>query len=166
MAALAAVAVLRVVVDPDDEPGEATTVREVADQAVDVAESLDISGGTALLCEAPIDLYRQAVESTVVRWQSLSGEDLPAVEAGVEDVDSGPEGSFVLRVDPESPELDGEERAFRVFVQQRGSRSCVVGVGGPRAERPTTRFSRGGYQGVTSPTPRPTPTPTPTPTAP
>lgn len=164
MVALAAVAVVRLFVTASEEPSETASVQQVADLAVTVTEELDIVSGVGLLCDRPIDLYRMAVESTITRWQSLSGTQVPEVAADVSDVDEGVSGSFVLAISSPEEGLEDEQRTFRVFVEERDGRSCITGVGGPSAERPTTRFAGDGYTGVTSPPPVPTRPPTPEPT--
>ena len=161
MVALASVAVVRLFVDEPAEPDDASSVRSVADLAQEVTEALDVAGGTDLLCEPPIDLYRMAVESTIASWQTLAGTPSPAITAEVSDVDAGAAGSFVIRISSDEDGLEDERRAFRVFVESRDGRSCVTGVGGVGAKRPTTRFASEGYSPATSPTPQPTPRPTP-----
>ncbi|WP_148612412.1 hypothetical protein [Nocardioides rubriscoriae] len=163
MVSLAGVAVVRLFVDEGAAPAEATSVQDVADLALTVTEELDVQGGVDLLCDQPIELYRMAVESTIIRWQTLSGVQAPAVTADVSDVDKGSSGSFVIAISSDEDGLEDEDRTFRVFVENHGGRSCVVGVGGPRAQRPTTRFAAAGYSGVTSPPPMPRSTPSPTP---
>ena len=69
MVALAAVAVVRLTAG-DEEPTEADSVRDVADLAQGIAEGLDVDGGLDLLCDEPIELYKMAVESTIIRWQT------------------------------------------------------------------------------------------------
>ncbi|MDO9455165.1 hypothetical protein [Nocardioides sp.] len=155
MVALAGVAVVRLFVDQTDAPTDATTVQDVADMAVTVTEDLDVVGGVDLLCAAPLDLYRMAVESTITTWQVMSGNDVPDVQAEASDVDEGAAGSFVIRISSDEDGLEQEKQNFRVFVESRAGRSCVVGVGGPKAKRPTTEFSGGGYSRVTSPPPSP-----------
>lgn len=155
MVGLASVAVVRLFVADPADPGRADSVRAVADASVEVADTLDVQGGLDLLCEEPIDLYRMAVESTIVRWQTLSGTQTPSVTARASEVAAGTSGSFLLRVSVDEKGLDDERRTFRVFVEKRGSRSCVVGIGGRKAERPSVRFAGEGYSGVTSPTPTP-----------
>lgn len=157
MVVLAAVAVVRLFVDQTDEPGEAVTVSDVAAVSVDVTEALDVSAGMGLLCEAPMDLYRMTVESTITRWQADLAGGLPDVSAEVSDVDAGAEGSFVIRITRAIDEMSDELQNFRVFVESRAGRSCIVGVGGVDAKRPTTKFSGSGYSRVTSPTPAPRP---------
>lgn len=161
MAALCAVAVVRLFMSDPEEPTEAASVQDVADLAVVVAEGLDVEQGVEVLCDRPIDLYRMAVEATIVRWQAQSGTQAPEVDAEVSDVDDGASGSFVLRISSEEDGLEDEQRTFRVFVESRDGRACVTGVGGPRSERPTTRFAGKGYTGATSPSPVPTPGRTP-----
>lgn len=157
MLALAAVAVVRLFVDDADESAQAASVREVASLVAAATEDLDIAGGIDLLCEEPIELYRMTVESTITTWQGLSGTQAPSVDAAVSDVDEGAAGSFVLRIRSDEDGLQDEQEDFRVFVDVRDGRSCVVGVGGPDARRPSTRFAAGGYSPVTSPPPVPRP---------
>lgn len=157
MVVLAAVAVVRLFVERTDEPGEAASVRDVADASAEVTETLDVPGGLELLCEVPMDLYRMTVDATVTRWQADLAGGLPDVTARVSDVDEGATGSFVIRI---TRALDGtadEKRNFRVFVDSRDGRSCITGVGGVNAERATTEFSGRGYSRATSPTPVPRP---------
>ncbi len=161
MVALAGVAVVRLFVDEPAAPTDAATVQDVADLAVEVTEGLDVQAGVDLLCDEPIELYRMAVESTIIRWQALSGTQVPELTADVSDVDRGPAGSFVIKISSDERGLEDVQQTFRVFVEDRDGRSCVVGVGGPKAQRPTTRFARDGYTGVTSPPPAPTTSSTP-----
>jgi len=158
MVALAAVAVVRLTAG-DEEPTEADSVRDVADMAQGIAEGLDVDGGLDLLCDEPIELYKMAVESTIIRWQTISGSPAPTVTARVTEVDDGPTGSFLLRVTPDGRGLGDEQRTFRVFVESRDGRSCVVGIGGRKADRASTRFAGDGYSGVVSPAPAPRRTP-------
>lgn len=155
MVGLTAVAVVRVFGEPGDEPGQATTVRDVADQSVLVADGLDLDGGIALLCEDPMDLYRMTVEATLIRWEADGGGVMPAITAEVSDVSDGSTGSFVIRIARAVGTDDEASQSFRVFVDSVGGRSCVTGVGRPDSERQTTRFSGNGYSGVTSPAPAP-----------
>lgn len=157
MVGLAGVAVVRLTAEPE-EPNEASSVRAVADLSESIAESLDVQGGLELLCDEPISLYRMAVESTIVRWQTLSGSPAPEITARVSEVDDGPTGSFLLRVSSEEPGLEDEQRTFRVFVEEHDGRSCVVGIGGRTADRASVRFAGDGYLDVTTPTPTPSST--------
>ncbi|MFB9315207.1 hypothetical protein [Nocardioides plantarum] len=163
MVALAGVAVVRLAVGAD-EPTEADSVRDVADMAQVIAEELDVDSGLDLLCDEPIELYKMAVESTIIRWQTMSGSPAPTVTARVSEVDDGPTGSFLLRVSPDDRALKDEQRTFRVFVESRDGRSCVAGIGGRKADRASIRFADDGYSGVVSPTPTPGPPRSPTPT--
>lgn len=157
MVALTAVAVERLFVEEPEEPTEAASVQDVADLAATVTEDLDVARGVEMLCRPPIELYRMTVESTITRWQALSGVQVPEVTAEVSDVDTGSSGSFVLRISSDEEGLEDEQRTFRVFVDYTDGRSCVTGVGGPKAQRPTTVFAADGYTGVTSPSPVPAP---------
>jgi hypothetical protein len=157
---LAWVAVDRVVLGDDTDPDQAASVDDVASMSVVVAEDLDVLGGVELLCERPMDLYRNTVEYTITRWQNLAGGELPTVVAEVSDVSGGATGSFVIAIRNEG--ATSEQHTFRVFVETRDGRSCITGVGGPKARRATTSFSGDGYMDVTTPEPTPTPTPRPT----
>lgn len=155
MVVLAGVAVVRLFVSEPGASTEPVTVAAVADLAVTATEDLDVAAGVEMLCDQPIDLYRMAVESTITRWQTESGVQVPEVDAVVSDVDEGATGSFVIDIDSDQEGLEDEQQTFRVFVESRAGRSCVTGVGGPRSTRATTRFAGKGYSGVTSPPPVP-----------
>lgn len=154
MVVLAAVAVVRLFMT-DEDPGGAASVQDVADLAVVATEAVDLAGGLALLCDEPMRLYPDTVDATLKQWRGRAGSEALDLSVEVSDVDEGPTGSFVIAITSPESGLEDVEEDFRVFVESRDGRSCVTGVGGVRAQRPSTRFSGDGYVPVTSPPPSP-----------
>lgn len=106
--------------------GGPTSVQDVADEAVDAAEALDVDAGIDLLCEAPKSWERRELERLIETAQEQAGTDDPDVTYEVSDVQGDAEGSFEVRVTSDEEQLEDDELAAEVFVEQRGERSCIA----------------------------------------
>lgn len=157
MVVLAAVAVTTVFFTGPGNAEDAETVQDVADLAVDAAETLDVAAGIDLLCEAPMDLYRMSLESTIAEAQDRAGTETPDVTYTVRDVSDAATGSFVVDITSDEVGLADEDTTVRVFVEDRDGRSCVAGVGSEDDAEPEVTLSGDGYDGATSPSASPTP---------
>lgn len=157
MVALAGFAVVQIFLTSPKEPDEATSVGDVAELVTLTTENLDVDGTFDLLCAPPMDLYRMGLESRLADLQDRSGKPDPELDVEVSDVDAGPSGSFVVSVASTDPALGDLDEQLRVFVQNKGGRACIVGIGDADATTPSLRPSRAGYDGATSPAPTPRP---------
>ncbi|WP_193610790.1 hypothetical protein [Nocardioides lijunqiniae] len=108
--------------------GDATTVQDVADQAVDAAEDLDVDAGIDLLCTAPTDEQRAELDQLIAEGREEAGGDDPDVDYEVSDVEGDATGSFRVVATSDEDALEGKELDLVVIVEQDGDRSCIAGV--------------------------------------
>ncbi|QCW49420.1 hypothetical protein FE634_01475 [Nocardioides dongxiaopingii] len=158
MVVLAGVAVLTLFLSDAKSAEEAENVDDVAGLAVEAAEELDIGAGIDLLCEAPMDLYRQTLETMINDARERSGTVDPAVDYAVSDVSDGATGSFVVEASSSEDGLEGQDLEVRVFVEEQDGRSCISGIGDVDDEEEQIRISGGGYSGARPPSPAPSAT--------
>lgn len=107
--------------------GDAESVEEVADQAVEAAEDLDVDAGIDLLCDAPNADERAELEDVIDGAKEKSGDDEPDADYEISDVEGDQEGSFVVSVTSDDPELSPYNSRFRVDVESDDGRSCIAG---------------------------------------
>lgn len=127
-AALLALVVAVVVVAVVLSGGAPGTVAEVADEAVDAAESLDVDAGIDLLCEAPSAEDRATLEEVIAEAQDRAGTDDPEVDYEISDVEGDAEGSFRVTVSSDETGLEDEGFSAIVVVERDGDRSCVAAI--------------------------------------
>ncbi|WP_340539286.1 hypothetical protein [Nocardioides sp. GXZ039] len=151
MAVLAGVAVTTLFLRDSRTAEDAASVEDVADLAVEAAQDLDVDAGMELLCEAPMALYRMTLMTIIDDARDAAGTVDPDVDYKVSDVSDGATGSFVVEVTSSEKGLEDRELTSRVFVEQRGERSCVAGIGDPDATEPEITLSGDGYTGATPP---------------
>lgn len=108
--------------------GAPTTVAEVADEAVDAAESLDVDAGIDLLCEPPSAEDRATLEDVIAEAQDRAGTQDPEVDYEISDVEGDAEGSFRVTVSSDEEGLDDEGFSAIVIVETDGDRSCVASI--------------------------------------
>lgn len=111
--------------------GDAESVQEVADQAVEAAEDLDVDAGIDLLCEKPTAEQQDELEELIEGAREESGTDDPDVSYEVSDVPDGASGTFDLRVTSDEEGLDDAELEVVVVVEAQDGRSCIAGVEDP-----------------------------------
>lgn len=105
--------------------GDATSVQEVADQAVEAAEDLDIDAGIDLLCTAPSEQQRQELESLIAEGREETGDDDPDIDYEISEVEGDEEGSFRVTATSDDPALEGKELDAVVIVDEVDGRSCI-----------------------------------------
>ncbi len=108
--------------------GDATNVEEVADQAVEAAEDLDVDAGIDLLCDAPSAEERDELDAFIETAQDEAGTDDPDVDYAISDVEGEETGSFRVDVSSEDPAFEDRDFAIDVTVEQDGDRSCIAGA--------------------------------------
>lgn len=108
--------------------GDATNVEEVADQAVEAAEDLDVDAGIDLLCDAPSAEERDELDAFIETAQDEAGTDDPDVDYAISDVEGEETGSFRVDVSSEDPAFEDQDFAIDVTVEQDGDRSCIAGA--------------------------------------
>lgn len=107
---------------------DATSVREVADQAVVAAEELDVDAGIDLLCTAPTDEQRRELDDLIAEGREETGSDEPDIDYDVSEVEGDATGSFRLVATSDDPALEGKELDTVVLVEERDGRSCIAGI--------------------------------------
>lgn len=108
--------------------GDATSVQEVADRAVDAAEDLDVDAGIDLLCSAPTPEQREELEDLISEGRQETGSDNPDVDYVVSDVEGDTTGSFRVVATSSDPALLGKEFDAVVLVEEDDGRSCIAGL--------------------------------------
>lgn len=108
--------------------GDPTSVEDVADEAVDAAEDLDVDAGIDLLCDAPTSEQRSDLGDLIDEARDRAGTDDPDVDYEISDVEGDTAGSFLVTVTSEEDGLDDERIEMRVLVEADGDRSCIAGV--------------------------------------
>lgn len=108
----------------DDDP---TSVQEVADQAVEAAEDLDVDAAIDLLCDPPSEEERDDLEAIIEAGQEEAGTDDPEVDYEISDVEGDTEGSFHVEITSPEEELSGISANFDVTVEEDDGRSCIAG---------------------------------------
>jgi len=155
--ALATVAIVTVFFTEPDRAENAASVQGVADLSVVAAEGLNVAGAIELLCEPPMNLYRMSLETLLAEAQTDTGTDTPQVDAEVTDVSEGPEGSFLMTISSDEPELADRTNTLRFFVENRDGRSCIVGRGSPKDTKARVLFSGTDFGDLATPTGTATP---------
>ncbi len=108
--------------------GDATSVQDVADQAVEAAEDLDVDAGIDLLCTAPTKKQRADLDALISEGREEAGGEDPQVDYEVSDVEGDATGSFRVRATSDEDALEGKELDVVVLVEQDGDRSCIAGI--------------------------------------
>ena len=111
--------------------GDAESVQDVADQAVDAAEDLDVDAAIDLLCEAPTGAQREELDELIDGGREAAGTDDPEVSYEVSDVTGDTTGSFRVVVTSEEEGLTDRELDAIVVVEARGGRSCIAALEDP-----------------------------------
>ena len=108
--------------------GDPTTVREVADRAVEAAEDLDVEAGIDLLCAPPSAEQRKEVDSLISNAQEKTDDDAPEADYEISEIDGDREGSFRVTITSSESELAESRIDARVMVKRDGDRSCISDV--------------------------------------
>ena len=105
-----------------------TSVQEVADQAVEAAEDLDVGAGIDLLCTAPTRQQREELEDLIAEGREETGSDEPEIDYEISEVEGGASGTFRVRATSDETALQGKELDAVVRVEERDGRSCIAGL--------------------------------------
>ncbi|MCD4535380.1 hypothetical protein LRP67_14900 [Nocardioides sp. cx-169] len=108
--------------------GEASSVQEVADQAVEAAEDLDVGAGIDLLCKAPTKNQRAQLEFLIAEGQQEAGTEDPDMDYVISHVEGDATGSFRVRATSDEEALQGRTLDLVLLVEQDDGRSCIAGV--------------------------------------
>jgi len=111
--------------------GDAESVQDVADQAVEAAEDLDVDAGIDLLCEAPTEEQRDELQDLIDGGRDEAGTDDPDVSYEISDVEGGASGTFRVRVTSDEDGLTDRDLEAVIVVEARDGRSCIAALENP-----------------------------------
>lgn len=107
-----------------------TTVREVADRAVEAVRRYDVLAGGRLLCDPLTEEQQRRLEALVQTGRERADTTDPELDIVISAVRGVTEGSFQVRVTSPEPGLVGVLGAATVVVADRDGRSCIAGLAG------------------------------------